>query len=609
MCAGQADQLKWAGQVLVAVFCTSSQARGLAASRAQKPAYHTKQADNWLCVCRTGARAQAGRAGARGWACSAPRRRAAINGATSNVHVVSHNHSPPSCCAGQAHKLERAGLALVAGRIPHLVAGQGPGQPGHCSASWAHCRHCNRHCGEYVTALLPQFVRSSISPAAPEVQDRDMAGCAVPERLAAGNTPATAVHARTLICLSAALPLSPACTPPHFIAGQRPGQLAHSPACNRSSPGGASCSAAVIPVHCCKETLWPARVLGSQTACCRHQRGVQGHASPAWLAVRMLRVHCRHKRRRTPAGHMLNPAAGAEATALAHECASSSVASCPLTLPSATCAADSAAYFRMQTLKQEEAALVGHTLAPAAESEAAVVACSTRAAQPCALLEATGWLLLTCQACVAGVGAGGGCGCGAHAAASSRSRGCSGCAHKAAAAQLQAHLTPDCCSLAKLMLQALEPEEAAVVGHTLTPAAEAEAAVVARMRQQQRSFVPTSAQLQSLPLQAGTLLFFPVGLCHGGRAISFAQGGSAPMRCSGVCILARQTWFVFPCCAVWDVAEPDLCWDQCCSSSYWVLLKIMSALQDGQNTIAFLFGRQRISAYLYSIAWDCRQAQ
>ena len=52
-------------------------------------------------------------------------------------------------------------------------------------------------------------------------------------------------------------------------------------------------------------------------------------------------------------------------------------------------------------------------------------------------------------------------------------------------------------------LQVMEPEEAAVASHMLTPAAEAEAAVVARMRQQQRSFVPTAAQLASLPLQAG----------------------------------------------------------------------------------------------------------
>ena len=53
-----------------------------------------------------------------------------------------------------------------------------------------------------------------------------------------------------------------------------------------------------------------------------------------------------------------------------------------------------------------------------------------------------------------------------------------------------------------LARQALEPEVAAVSDPTLTPAAVAEAKVVARMRQQRRSFVPTSPQLEGCDLQA-----------------------------------------------------------------------------------------------------------
>ena len=34
----------------------------------------------------------------------------------------------------------------------------------------------------------------------------------------------------------------------------------------------------------------------------------------------------------------------------------------------------------------------------------------------------------------------------------------------------------------------------------------------------------------------------------------------------------------------------------------------MCALQDGQNTITFTYGRQRIRAYLYYIQWHCRSA-
>ena len=49
--------------------------------------------------------------------------------------------------------------------------------------------------------------------------------------------------------------------------------------------------------------------------------------------------------------------------------------------------------------------------------------------------------------------------------------------------------------------QVLEPEAAAVSDPTLTPAAVAEAKVVARMREQRRSFVPESAQLDSCDLQ------------------------------------------------------------------------------------------------------------
>ena len=53
--------------------------------------------------------------------------------------------------------------------------------------------------------------------------------------------------------------------------------------------------------------------------------------------------------------------------------------------------------------------------------------------------------------------------------------------------------------------QALELEAAAVSDPTLTPAAVAEAKVVARMRQERRSFVPESAQLDSCDLQVSSL--------------------------------------------------------------------------------------------------------
>ena len=57
----------------------------------------------------------------------------------------------------------------------------------------------------------------------------------------------------------------------------------------------------------------------------------------------------------------------------------------------------------------------------------------------------------------------------------------------------------------------LEPEAAAVSDPTLTPAAVAEAKVVARMREQRRSFVPESAQLDSCDLQVLCVLAHLIG--------------------------------------------------------------------------------------------------